>query len=94
MSSYERDRAFSILVLPGDGVGPEIMAEALKVLSIVSSNTRVCFDITSDVVGGQSIDMHGVPVTDEVVAMALKSDAVLFGSVGGPKWFVFFSMLS
>ncbi|KAL2370457.1 3-isopropylmalate dehydrogenase B [Blastomyces gilchristii] len=74
-----------ILVLPGDGIGPEITAEALKVLSAFSSQTRT-FTLRTELIGGCSIDAHGTPVTDAVIQAALDSDAVLFASVGGPKW--------
>ena len=77
---------FSILVLPGDGVGPEVMHEALKVLSVIQSNTSTAFSLTHDLCGGCSIDMHGVAVTPAVVNLAKKADAVFFGSAGGPKW--------
>ncbi|KAJ4857905.1 isocitrate/isopropylmalate dehydrogenase domain-containing protein [Trichoderma breve] len=80
-------QTFRILVLPGDHVGPEIMAEALKVLDVVEEcRPNLKFERTFDLVGGSSIDKHGVPVTEEVLDKASKSDAVLFGSVGGPEW--------
>ncbi|TPX17302.1 uncharacterized protein E0L32_012240 [Thyridium curvatum] len=78
---------FKILVLPGDHVGPEIMAEALKVLDVVEEcRPAVKFERTTDLAGGCSIDQHGVPITDAVLEKASQSDAVLFGSVGGPEW--------
>ncbi|OAA56344.1 3-isopropylmalate dehydrogenase [Niveomyces insectorum RCEF 264] len=78
---------YNILVLPGDHVGPEVMAEALKVLDVVERHRpHVKFNRTFDLVGGASIDKHGVPVTDDVLDRAAKSDAVLFGSIGGPEW--------
>lgn len=76
----------NILVLPGDGVGPEIIAEAIKILQAVEKISKVKFKFTSALMGGCSIDTHGVALTDEVLAQAKASDAVLFGSVGGPKW--------
>jgi 3-isopropylmalate dehydrogenase len=75
-----------ILVLPGDHVGPEIMAEALKVLDILKECRNINFDISHDIAGGCSIDKYGVPVTAAVLEKAKQSDAVLFGSVGGPEW--------
>jgi 3-isopropylmalate dehydrogenase len=75
-----------ILVLPGDHVGPEVMVEALKVLRVVESAKNIKFHITEDICGGCSIDKHGVPITDAVLEKASNVDAVLFGSVGGPKW--------
>ncbi|PGG97292.1 3-isopropylmalate dehydrogenase [Blastomyces parvus] len=74
-----------ILVLPGDGIGPEITAEAVKVLSAFSSQTHT-FTLRTELIGGCSIDAHGTPVTEAVIQAALDSDAVLFASVGGPKW--------
>lgn len=80
--------SYNILVLPGDGVGPEIIAEAMKVLEVISAHSDAKFNITSALMGGCSIDKHGVALTDEVMDLAKKSDAVLFGAVGGPKWCV------
>jgi 3-isopropylmalate dehydrogenase len=76
----------TLLLLPGDGIGPEVMAQAKRVLDWVQTRNGVKFAITEDLVGGAAIDAHGVPVTDATVARALAADAVLFGSVGGPKW--------
>ena len=76
----------NLLLLPGDGIGPEVMAEAKRVLNWLQEQKRGSFEITEDLVGGASIDAHGVPVTEATVARALAADAVLFGSVGGPKW--------
>ncbi|MCQ8279396.1 3-isopropylmalate dehydrogenase [Acetobacteraceae bacterium KSS8] len=75
-----------LLVLPGDGIGPEVMREAVRVMGWLEQNRAVRFDISEDLVGGASIDVHGVPIRDEVIAAARAADAVLFGSVGGPKW--------
>jgi 3-isopropylmalate dehydrogenase len=80
--------SFSILVLPGDGVGPEIIAEAVKILETIAKLSGVKFHFQFALMGGCSIDKHGVALTDEVLAQAKASDAVLFGSVGGPKWCV------
>jgi 3-isopropylmalate dehydrogenase len=76
----------TLLLLPGDGIGPEVMAQAKRVLDWVQTSNGINFTITEDLVGGAAIDAHGVPVTDATVAKALAADAVLFGSVGGPKW--------
>lgn len=78
-------KTFNILVLPGDGIGPEVMAEAIKVLQVFNTPQRQ-FQLREELVGGCSIDKHGKPVTDEVKQAALDADAVLFGAVGGPKW--------
>jgi 3-isopropylmalate dehydrogenase len=75
-----------VLVLPGDGIGPEIIEEAVKVLRVVEKTTETKFDLYFELLGGCSIDKHGVALTPEVLAKAKASDAVLFGSVGGPKW--------
>jgi 3-isopropylmalate dehydrogenase len=75
-----------LLVLPGDGVGPEVMREVLGVVDWMARKRRVRFDIAEDIVGGASIDMRGTPIAPEVVTRAKEADAVLFGSVGGPKW--------
>ena len=75
-----------VLVLAGDHVGPEVMVEALRVLHIVSKHKGVTFDLDHDLCGGCSIDAHGTSITDAVLAKGKAADAVLFGSVGGPKW--------
>src|SRR3989304_427988 len=75
-----------VLILSGDGIGPEIMKEAIKVLDIVSKKYSISFDLKEAPVGGASIDLHGVPLTEEVLREALKSRCVLLGAVGGPKW--------
>ena len=83
------DQTFRVLVLPGDHVGPEVMTEAIRVLDVVqaSSEGKVKFQYNWQIAGGCSIDKHGTPITDEVLRIAKEqSDAVLFGSVGGPKW--------
>lgn len=75
-----------ILLLPGDGIGPEVMAEARLVIDWLTRAGRVRFDVGADLVGGASIDAHGRPITEAVIARALEADAVLFGAVGGPQW--------
>ncbi|MGI4952958.1 MAG: isocitrate/isopropylmalate family dehydrogenase, partial [Janthinobacterium lividum] len=75
-----------LLVLPGDGVGPEVMRETRRVIEWMDRRRHVTFDITEDLVGGAAIDQRGTPITDETVAAARSADAVLFGSVGGPRW--------
>ncbi len=76
----------SILLLPGDGIGPEVMGEVRRVLEWLAANRGFRFELHEALVGGCSYDAHGVPVTDEVVERARKADAVLLGAVGGPKW--------
>lgn len=75
-----------ITVLPGDGIGPEIVAEAIKVLNKVADKFGHAFDYTYVDIGGCSIDKYGVPITDEGMALCKSSDSVLLGAVGGPKW--------
>lgn len=75
----------NILVLPGDGIGPEVMAEAVKVLNVFSTEKRV-FKTRSELIGGCSIDKFGKSVTEDVIQAAKDADAILFGAVGGPKW--------
>jgi 3-isopropylmalate dehydrogenase len=75
-----------LLVLPGDGVGPEVMREVVHVIDWMDRKRRASFDLVEDLVGGAAIDGRGVPITPETVARAREADAVLFGSVGGPKW--------
>lgn len=77
---------FDLLVLPGDGIGPEVIAETLRVVDWFGGYLNRPFAIREEIIGGASIDAHGAPVTDAVVDMALKADAVLFGAVGGEKW--------
>lgn len=82
---------FNILVLEGDHIGPEVIAEAVKVLRAAEAHPTVAqkgikFNLEFDLLGGQSIDTHGIPLTPEVIEKAKISDAVLFGAVGGPKW--------
>ena len=75
-----------LLVLPGDGVGPEIMREVRRIIDWMDRRRAVTFDLTEDLVGGASIDRRGTPITDETLEAARQADAVLFGAVGGPRW--------
>jgi 3-isopropylmalate dehydrogenase len=75
-----------VLVLPGDGIGPEIMREVLRVAYFFDRRHIASFEIAEDLVGGAAYDAHGTPLTEATLHKALASDAVLFGSVGGPKW--------
>ena len=77
---------FNILVMPGDGVGPEVVAEGLKVLNSVAERFGHKFNYTFRDVGGIAIDKYGTPMPHENIALARSSHAVMFGSVGGPKW--------
>ena len=76
----------SIAVLPGDGIGPEIVAEAVKVLDKVAAKYGHEFNYTHVDIGGCSIDKFGVPITNEGMNICKASDSVLLGAVGGPKW--------
>lgn len=76
-----------IVVLPGDHVGQEITAEAIKVLKAISDvRSNVKFDFENHLIGGAAIDATGVPLPDEALEASKKADAVLLGAVGGPKW--------
>ncbi|MDH3974993.1 MAG: 3-isopropylmalate dehydrogenase [Deltaproteobacteria bacterium] len=75
-----------VAVLPGDGIGPEIIAEAIKVLGVVSKKKGVQFEFTEGLIGGAAIDATGGPFPDETKELVQSSDAVLLGAVGGPRW--------
>ena len=76
----------SILILPGDGIGPEVMAEVRKIIDWFSANRGLEFDVSEDLVGGAAYDKHGTPLHDDTMAHAQEVDAVLLGAVGGPKY--------
>jgi 3-isopropylmalate dehydrogenase len=75
-----------ILILPGDGIGPEVMAEAVKVLSALQGRHGFACELDYGLIGGAAIDAHGVPLPGETLGKAERADAVLMGAVGGPKW--------
>lgn len=75
-----------ILVLPGDGIGPEIMAEAVKVLQLANDKYQLGFSLSYDELGGAAYDKYGVPLADETLERARQADAILLGAVGGPQW--------
>ena len=77
---------FSLLILPGDGIGPEVMVEVRKIIDWFMSNRGLDFDVTEDLVGGAAYDAHGTPLHDDTMVKALEVDAVLLGAVGGPKY--------
>jgi 3-isopropylmalate dehydrogenase len=77
---------FNIAALLGDGVGPEVANEAIRVLEAVGQKFGHSFQFQHGLVGGASIDVHGVALTEETLKMCRESDAVLLGAVGGPKW--------
>ncbi|AVF76249.1 3-isopropylmalate dehydrogenase [Vibrio alginolyticus] len=80
------DKSYKIAVLPGDGIGPEVMAQAHKVLDAIEKKHGIAFERDEHDVGGIAIDNHGSPLPESTVKACEESDAVLFGSVGGPKW--------
>jgi 3-isopropylmalate dehydrogenase len=75
-----------VLVLAGDGIGPEIMRQVMRVVEFFDRRRIASFDISEGLVGGAAYDACGAPLSDETLAQALAADAVLFGAVGGPKW--------
>ena len=76
-----------ICVFPGDGIGPEVVREALAVLrTIEEMHGRRLFECEEELLGGASYDAHGIPMTEPALRLATRSDAVLLGAVGGPKW--------
>src|SRR5215469_12156204 len=75
-----------LLLIPGAGIGPEVMAEVTKVVAFFNERGPDLFETDEALVGGCCYDAHGVAVTDETVAKAKAADAVIFASVGGPKW--------
>jgi 3-isopropylmalate dehydrogenase len=75
-----------VLVLEGDGIGPEVTAEALRVLGRVAELASITLNVEQGVFGGASIDKHGEPITEAVLARSLQAHATLLGACGGPKW--------
>ncbi len=76
----------SLLILPGDGIGPEVMAEVRKIIDWFGAKRGLVFDVSEDLVGGAAYDAHGTPLHDDTMAKAQEVDAVLLGAVGGPKY--------
>ncbi len=75
-----------LLLLPGDGIGPEAMAEVRKLIDFMNDECNAGFEIEEGIVGGVAYDAHGKAISEEDMAKAMAADAVLFGAVGGPKW--------
>jgi len=75
-----------LLILAGDGIGPEVMREARRILDWLDRKRGIVFDTEEDLVGGAAIDARGTPLSDDTVALAKAADAVLFGAVGGPAY--------
>ncbi|UMA64423.1 3-isopropylmalate dehydrogenase [Roseivivax marinus] len=76
----------SLLILPGDGIGPEVMAEVRRIIDWYGTKRDLSFDVSEDLVGGAAYDVHGAPLSDDTMAKAQDVDAVLLGAVGGPKY--------
>ena len=75
-----------LFLLPGDGIGPEAMAEVRKLIAVMNAEHGAGFEIDEGLVGGCAYDAHGAAISDADMARAMEADAVLFGAVGGPKW--------
>ena len=78
--------AYSLLILPGDGIGPEVMAEVRKIIDWYGDKRGIQFDVSEDLIGGAAYDAHGTPLADSTLAKAQEVDAVLLGAVGGPAY--------
>ncbi|ESR22733.1 3-isopropylmalate dehydrogenase [Lutibaculum baratangense] len=78
--------SYKLLLLPGDGIGVEVMAEVERVIDWFNRRGAVSFETESDLVGGAAYDAHGQSISDETMRRADEADAIIFGAVGGPKW--------
>ncbi len=76
----------SLLILPGDGIGPEVMTEVRKIIGWYGANRGLAFSVDEDLIGGAAYDAHGTPLADETLAKAQTVDAILLGAVGGPRY--------
>jgi len=76
----------NVLILPGDGIGPEVMTEVRRVMDWMGNERGVGFEVDEDLVGGCAFEKHGAPLADETMDKAQEADAVLLGAVGGPQW--------
>jgi 3-isopropylmalate dehydrogenase len=76
----------NLFLLPGDGIGPEAMAEVRKIIAYMNAEMAGGFTTDEGLVGGSAYDAHGAAISDADMAKAMAADAVLFGAVGGPKW--------
>src|SRR5688572_12011003 len=86
MNEYGTYMNFKITLLPGDGIGPEVVGEGMHVLDVIASKYGHTFNYSERLMGGCSIDKYGSSLTDETLADCQSADAVLLGAVGGPKW--------
>src|SRR5215813_5773278 len=75
-----------LLLLPGDGIGPEVMAEVKKLIALMNARGLGDFEIQEDLVGGSCYEAHKVAITETTMRKAHAADAVIFGAVGGPQW--------
>jgi len=82
----DKPKTRKILLLPGDGIGPEVVREVKKILDWFNKNKSLDFKSEEELIGGASIDKNKIPITDEVFYKSLESDAVILGACGGPKW--------
>ncbi|HJP17110.1 MAG TPA: 3-isopropylmalate dehydrogenase [Nitrospinota bacterium] len=80
------NKKHQIVILPGDGIGPEVVDEGLKILSAVAKKFGFSFDLKEGTIGGAAIDKFGEPLPQSSLELAIKADAVVLGAVGGPKW--------
>ena len=78
--------SYKLAILPGDGIGPEIIAEALRVLEVLQQEHNLSIEIEKADVGGAAYDAHGDPLPESTLKIAREADALLLGSVGGPQW--------
>ncbi|CAA7616467.1 3-isopropylmalate dehydrogenase [Magnetospirillum sp. LM-5] len=78
--------AKKLLILPGDGIGQEVMVQVRRIIDWMAKKRNIAFDISEGLIGGSAYDVHGTPLSDETLADAMAADAVLLGAVGGPKW--------
>src|SRR6202795_3881775 len=77
---------YNLLLLPGDGIGPEVMAEVKKLIAWMNAHKMGTFETEEALVGGCCYDAHKVAITDATMDKAKAADAIIFGAVGGPKW--------
>jgi 3-isopropylmalate dehydrogenase len=77
---------FNLLLLPGDGIGPEVMSQVERLVAWFGATGAATFNIEKDLVGGSAYDAHGQAISDATMAKAMRADAVILGAVGGPKW--------
>lgn len=77
---------FKITLLPGDGIGPEVVSSAVKILKLIGERFNTEFDFKTQLIGGSSYDVHSTPLTEEALSECYSSDVVFLGAVGGPKW--------